>query len=97
MDRDSYNGWPNTFTWLLFCHLSSYADLFQTVCQLVADAPAPAVGAERLREWVQESVDEWLEAAAPGWVASLSRDLLSAVLGQVEWDYLAGALRQDAS
>ena len=97
MDRDPYNGWPNTFTWQLFCHLSSYADISEMAYQLVADASAPHLGADRLREWVQEDVDGWLERAALGWLTLLSTDLLHAALGQVDWDRLAAAFREAAS
>ena len=97
MDRDPYNGWPNKFTWQLFCHLSSYADIYQMACQLVADAPAPHIGADRLRDWVQEHIESLLDATAENWLTLLSTDLLHAALGQVDWDHLDAAFRDTAS
>src|SRR5690242_3234756 len=96
MDRDSHNGWPNTFTWHLFCHLSSYADVYEMVGFLVSSAPAPHVGADRLYKWMEENMERWLGAVAPGWLTILSTDLLHAALVQVDWDHLAAALRESA-
>lgn len=97
MDRDAYNGWPNKWTWHLYCHLSSYEDSYSMACHLVTGAPAPHLGADRLRDWVQENIDAWVDTAPPSWLTTLSTDLLHGALEQVDWDHLARAFDELSS
>ena len=35
MDRQSYNGWPNVFTWQVYTHLSSYVETYDAARALI--------------------------------------------------------------
>lgn len=94
VDDTQYNGWPNVFTWHVYCHLSSYEDTYDTARALVAHSSSVFVGAERLQEWVQEVLDEWFDVAPEQNLKTLYHDLVNVGLRQVHWERLAVAFQE---
>lgn len=94
MDKQSYNGWPNVFTWHVYTHLSSYAETYDAARSLVETEVNEIRAGEALQEWVEELVDQWCDVHSPDVLQTLYMDLLHAVSRQVDWLRVAKAFRE---
>ena len=94
MDCAEYNGWKNVFTWLLYCHLSSYADVSAAVRDLVQHSVTLFEAADNLRLWVQDLLDQVVQPEQVSGIQLVCVDLLERAMGQVDWNALAQRFRE---
>lgn len=94
---DTYNGWPNRWTWLVHLWLTNEEHTYQTAVRVVADQLHDAEGdepraltmaADALADLVRTIVDD----DVPG--GTLAADLVGHAAGQVDYRAVADALAE---
>lgn len=98
MEDCTYNGWENTFTWLVHLHLSNEASLKNEMTALVASEPNEAPAGRLVEMWVKSSIMNWYTCFPgrnrhyDGNIRLLIWDVVSSALASANWDVLVALL-----